>query len=387
MIAATHSSPALFRQQFPTLSSKAYLASCSLAAPSLAVQEALERMLTAMRGRAPWSDFETEVDTARQGFAALIGTSPQQIALVPSVSVGAYQVASLLRWAGGRPRVLVSTAEWPGMAHVWQAQLARGAQVDWIDTAPDRPPFDDYRAALDERVNAVSVPLVDYRDGVRYPIAELTAAAHDAGAVVVVDASHAVGVQPVDVTQLGCDYLIATTSKYMLGLPGLAFVYVRDPESGRKPTLTGWLGRINPQAFDPRLDWPGHAGRLETGTPAIPSVYAANAGMALLAGLDLAAVSDHVLDLTCRAARRLQTAGEYVVLPPAEARGAHIAMHDQHPQDLARWLADRDIVVAPRGSKVRVAVHYFTTDTDVDSLCDAVGDYRRRPRSADGRLS
>jgi len=69
------------------------------------------------------------------------------------------------------------------MAHVWQAQLARGAQVIWVDTAPDRDPVVDYRAALDERVNAVSVPLVDYRDGVRYPVAELAAVAHDAGAV------------------------------------------------------------------------------------------------------------------------------------------------------------------------------------------------------------
>jgi len=64
-----------------------------------------------------------------------------------------------------------------------------------------------------------------------------------------VDAYQAVGVEPVDVERLDCDYLVAGTMKYLLGLPGLAFLYVRSPEgSDREPAADGMVGRGRPRS-------------------------------------------------------------------------------------------------------------------------------------------
>jgi len=385
MTIAEQSATAAIRRLFPVLHDQVYLASCSLGAPSLPLQEALERMLAAMHSRSAWPNFEHEVEAARHRFADLIGADPAQIALVPNVAIGVYQAASTLPWAGARRRVLVTTVEWPGGAHVWQAQRRRGADVIWIDTAADRDPRDDLRPVLDERVQAVSIPLVSYLHGVRFPAADLTTAAHGVGATVVLDASHAVGVQPVDVTTLGCDFLVAAASKYLLGLPGVAFLYARHPAEGRTPTLTGWLGRTQPHDFDTRLDWPSHARRFETGTPAIPAVFAATAGLSVISAQNLAEVREHILDLTYHAATLLQNAGERINLPPAEARGAHVALPDPRPDQLAAWLASRYIVVAPRGQTVRLSFHCYSTPDEVGAACDAIAAYRRRP-GARGRL-
>ncbi|MFD6107806.1 aminotransferase class V-fold PLP-dependent enzyme, partial [Nocardia salmonicida] len=59
----------------------------------------------------------------------------------------------------------------------------------------------------------------------------LGSAGRGGGAEVFVDAYQAAGVEPVDVHRLDCDYLVAGTSKYLLGLPGLAFLYARRPEA------------------------------------------------------------------------------------------------------------------------------------------------------------
>jgi selenocysteine lyase/cysteine desulfurase len=211
-------------------------------------------------------------------------------------------------------------------------------------------------------------------------VASIARAARQAGARVFVDAYQALGVEPVDVRELDCDFLVAGASKYLLGLPGIAFLYLREPAlAAQPPTLTGWFGRREPFAFDPRrLDWAPDARRLETGTPPVPSLYAAGAGLELIAGVDAHAVREHVSALGDRATEQLTRAGARLLSPPhADSRGAHVALHDPDPAALAAHLARRDIAVAPRGDVVRLAFHYYTDTADVDTACAEIEKYRR----------
>jgi selenocysteine lyase/cysteine desulfurase len=371
--------PADFRAEFPMLARVVHLASCSLGARSAALDAALGRMLDAMSaGPAAWSEFEQQLQGARQRFAALIGAHPDQVAIVPNASVGAYQVASTLM-LGCRDRVITTAEEFPSIAHVWLAQRPRGVQV--VFAAADADPVDagHYLAAVDKHTALVSVPLVTYRYGRLLPVAEVAALAHARGARVFVDAYQALGVLPVDVDELGCDYLVGGTCKYLLGLPGVAFLYVRDGVAGgRDPALTGWFGRIDPLAFNPRrLDFPATARRFETGIPATPALYAANAGMDLIAGLDLREVRRHVTGLIELATQQLAAQGERVQnLSTADDHGAHVGLAETDPQALSAWLAENGIAVSPRGSVVRLSFHYYNDAHDVDRLCAALRQFR-----------
>lgn len=374
----TGPAPADFRRRFPALERTVHLASCSLGARSINLVEAVTGMLELMADRgAPWEQFEQEVAGARGRFAALIGARPDQIAIVPNASIGAYQVASTVDWVA-RPRIVTTPVEFPSVAHVWLAQGARGAQVAFVDQHATDPAA-AYRSTVDGRTGLVSVPLVTYQDGIRLPVAEVAAAAHAAGARVFVDAYQAAGVVPVDVAALDCDYLVAGSLKYLLGLPGLAFLYARSAPAGDlPPQLTGWFGRVEPFAFDPRqLDFPAGARRFETGTPAVPAVYAANAGLDLVNGLDPADVRRHVGALVQRTADLLTEQGERVRLPADPgARGAHVALLDPNPPALGAWLADRRVAVAPRGDVVRLSFHYYSNDDDVAAACREIRQYR-----------
>ncbi|MFG1694995.1 aminotransferase class V-fold PLP-dependent enzyme [Nonomuraea sp. NPDC049309] len=137
-------------------------------------------------------------------------------------------------------------------------------------------------------------------------------------------AYQAAGVTPIDVREPGCDYLASGSLKYLLGLPGIAFLYVRGGlERQREPELTGWFGRRQPFAFGPRLlGFPDDARRFETGTPPIPSAYAANAGFDLIERIDLHDVRRHVSALVEELAERLAAEG---------ARGPQVAIADEAP--------------------------------------------------------
>jgi selenocysteine lyase/cysteine desulfurase len=194
-----------------------------------------------------------------------------------------------------------------------------------------------------------------------------------------VDVYQAAGVEPIDVDDLRCDYLVAGTLKYLLGVPGLAFLYVRaGVRHDVEPQLTGWFGRRDPFSFDPReLDFPDTARRFEVGSPSVAAAYGALAGLALLAPLDAAAVRDHVADLTASLDERLRAAGERIGSPPdAARRGPQVAIRDDDPVALADYLASRRIITSPRTDLLRIAVHYYSDQRDVDTVVSAVADYR-----------
>jgi selenocysteine lyase/cysteine desulfurase len=374
--------PEEFRAEFPSLRDTVHLASCSQGAVSVRLEETMRRYAGTLRDRgAAWDVWMTQVEEARERFARLINADPDEIAVVPSASAGAFQAASSLDWTD-RPGLLSTPMEFPSVAHVWHAQHARGARVGMVrDNGHQPPAAEDYADLVDASTGLVSVPLVCYRNGARPPVREITALAHAQGARVFVDAYQGTGVLPVDVRQLDCDYLVSGALKYLLGLPGVAFLYVRAGLTHpRDPELTGWFGRRDPYAFDPNLlDFPDSARRFESGTPSVPSVYAANAGMDMLDRIDPVAAFDHVSALVDELGTQLLESGERLAGPAEPAqRGPQVALRDAEPDRLAHWLGQRRIVTAARGDAVRLSFHYYNDRSDVAAVVDALRAYRKR---------
>lgn len=374
--------PARFREHFPVLADTVFLGSCSQGALSTELDTALAEFRYTMRAQGvPWGEWMRQVELARTGFARLIGADPEEIAVVPNASVGAYQAASTRDWSA-RPMIVTTDMEFPSVAQVWGAQRARGARVHMVSEHDGLVDAGDYLAAVDatgERTGLVSVPLVSYRNGLRLPVGEIADRAHAVGARVFVDAYQAAGVLPVDVTDLGCDFLVAGALKYLLGLPGIAFLYVRSGVGDDvEAQLTGWFGRTDPFAFDPRVvDYPPRASRYETGTPSIPAAYGANAGLSLIEGLDPQRVEEHIRSLVDELSERLVEAGERLWSPADPARrGPMVALVDDEPERLAGWLADRRIVTSPRGTVLRLSLHYYNDESDLDAFCAALRQYR-----------
>ncbi len=371
-----------FRALFPSLGTRVHLASCSYAPRAAFVDEALAEMLHALDADGgPWPAFEHQVEALREAVAGLLGATARQVALVPNATIGAFQAANSLDWQGsGRPRIVASAAEFPSLSQVWHAQRARGAEVVLVERAAgDADLLDAYRRAIDARTGFVSVPAVDYLTGARLPVREIAALARAHGAASFCDAYQLVGAEPVDVVALGVDYAVAGAMKYLLGLPGIAFLYAANPAGvPRASELTGWQGRIDPFAFDPtRLDYPATARRFETGTPAIAPVYAALAGVQALQAMTLPRVAERIAHLKCHLVRALDDAGldpQYLADPACT--GAHVSLRVPrglaHAHALTRELARRHIQVSPRLDAIRVALHAFNDEADVDALCAAM---------------
>ncbi|GAA0591832.1 aminotransferase class V-fold PLP-dependent enzyme [Kribbella sandramycini] len=369
--------PAEFRRNFPSLNELTYLASCSQGALSETVAAALQEYQDSLfEHGAAWERWETQVEHSRRHFARSINAAEHEIAVVPSLSAAAYQVVSTRDWTQ-RSRIVSTDLEFPSLGHVW---LAQEPSVAYVEDRAGVVYAEDYTALLDESCGLVSIPLASYRNGVRLPVREVIEQARTFGVPTFVDAYQAAGVEPIDVQELECDFLAAGAMKYLLGVPGIAFLYVRDGVlDAHDPVATGWFGRQDPFAFDPRrLDYPDTARRFESGTPSIPAAYAAVAGLQLLESVDPKTVRNHIADLGQYCHDALTADGERIGSPADRSlRGAQVAVRDGAPGDLAKYLAERGIITSPRGDLLRIAFHYYSTSDDVEAVVRAIADYRR----------
>src|SRR6202140_5953268 len=177
--------------------------------------------------------------------------------------------------------------------------------------------------------NTLIVPLthVFFKNGFRSEVSAVTNIAHASGALVMLDDYQDCGTRPVDVKAMDLDFYVTGTLKYLLGPPGLAFMYVRkELIASLVPTITGWFAQTNPFAFDPQhIDLSPTARRFESGSPSVPNVYAAVPGLHLLQEIGLENVAGHIkkltqsllthaLDLGIRAKTPIDSAGPLVVL-------------------------------------------------------------------------
>ena len=368
-----------FRARFPILTRRVYVNTCSQGALSVDVDEAMRAYLDSWHEcGSPWEMWVEQVERLRARFAASIGASAGEIAVMPSASAGINAVASSLTFDTPRSHVVVGDFEFPTMAQVWMAQERRGATIRRAhvsSTSPDSLTLDAYAAVIDERTLIVPAAHVCFRNGHKTDIAGLTRLAHARGAYVLLDDYQRTGSGPIDVHALGVDFMVTGCLKYLLAAAGIGFLYVRkDLVEQFQPTVTGWFGRVNPFAFRiDALDWPSGANRFETGTPPVPNAYAALASLALLDRVGYETVGRQVNHLVDRFASAARDAGFVVRTPPApEQRGPLVVVQSADGPGLVSKLAARGIIASCRGNGLRVAFHAYNTDADVDAVLDGL---------------
>ncbi|RMG52755.1 MAG: aminotransferase class V-fold PLP-dependent enzyme, partial [Acidobacteria bacterium] len=272
------------RARFRVFQQRIYLNSCSQGALADVVEAGVTAYLTSWREQgSPWDMWTEQYEQARQQFAAFIGAHPDEVAIVSSVSAGINAVASALDFRS-RSKVVMGEFEFPTMGHIWLAQQRRGARVDFIAAREGRIPVEAYAQAVDETTRLVPIAHVSFLNGVRADVRAIARLAHERGAWVMMDDYQDCGTRPIDVKALDVDFYLTGTLKYLLGPPGLAFLYVRrELIPSLQPTISGWFAQRDPFAFDVRrFDPSPTARRFQAGTPPIPNIYAAMPALDLL---------------------------------------------------------------------------------------------------------
>ena len=378
MAVDVHRLPAKCRHRFPIFEKQVYVNSCSQGALSDHVRAAYEAYLRDWDERgAPWDYWVERTEAARAAFARLINADPDEVAVTTSLSAGVAALASGLRFAGPRHRVVLTDWEFPTIGQIWHAQEARGARVVHVreDESGQIHPK-SFRSVIDEETKLVSVTHVCYRNGAKLDVESVVRIAHEHDVPVLLDAYQSIGSFPVDVRALGVDFLACGTLKYLLGSAGLGFFYCRRELWDQAwPTATGWFADENIFAMDIHDYSPAHnARRFQSGTPPIPSIYAGIAGIELMEEIGIGATQKHVRKLTELLIEGVDELGGTVVTPrDPNRRGALVCVKSTDAERLVAELAKEGIVTSSRDGNLRVSPHAYNTPEDIKAVLWELG--------------
>src|SRR5881628_3084334 len=247
---------ARFRAEFPIFRDRIYLNTCSLGALGERTRRKVAEFLDLWQGRgaSAWYDvWWAALVELRERYGAVIGAAPEEIALAPSISVALSVVAEALDYTR-RPKVVVTSLDFPTVAYEWLAKRPRGVEVVVVES-PDgvTVPVEAIARAVDDRTALVATSHVYFTSGAIQDIRAVADGAHAKGALCLIDAYQSVGQVPCDAPAAGVDFLTAGGLKWLLGGPGIVFLYVRAELARRlAPSIAGWFGHRDQFAFEPR---------------------------------------------------------------------------------------------------------------------------------------
>jgi kynureninase len=365
-----------WRDEFPILSRKTYLNSCSLGALS---HRALSRV---NEFHEEWHDYgasawyETWVGRLaelRGRVAGMVGTGDRNVALAASTSAALSVLASAFSYTK-RNRIVLAELDFPTVAYQWMVrpgvEIVRVPSDDGVSIDPQR-----MADAIDDRTAIVSISHVFFATGAIQRTEAIAEAARRHGAFFIVDAYQSAGQVPIDVTGLGADALVTGPLKWLLGGPGLAYIYVSDEWLHQlRPTITGWFAARDQFAFDiHHFEFRDDARRFELGTPALPTVHSALGGQEIIDEVGVAAVRARNSELTEHLLARLDDRGFRVRgARDPQLRSALVMIEHADPAAAVRRLADRDIIVDARPGYVRISPHFYNTPDELDLFVEVL---------------
>jgi selenocysteine lyase/cysteine desulfurase len=362
------------RSRFSIFQRKIYLNTCSQGALSNAVQAGLEDYIATWHDQgSPWETWVNRYEEARVAFAHFINASPDEVAIVTGVSAGINGVASALSFRE-RKKVVMGEFEFPTMGHIWLAQRVRGADVQFVMAAEGNCiPAANYEKMVDRDTLIVPLTRVCFKNGFRSEVSAITQIAHRSGALVMLDDYQDCGTRSVDVKAMDLDFFLTGTLKYLLGPPGLAFMYVRrELIPSLVPTVTGWFAQANPFAYDPQtFDLSPTARRFESGSPSVPNVYAAVPGFQLLREIGMKDVAAHIERL---AQSLLSCARDLGIRAktPADCVGPLVVLQCKDSTLLVQKLSENGIVASNRHDGLRISFHVYNTMDDVKAVVEVL---------------
>ncbi len=377
--------PAEARDQFPRLGREIYLnaaAGTPLATFSEAALDAYREFWRYGPDEGRGAVLNDVVSESRAAFAQLIGASESEIAWTHCTKAGEQLILDNLPALRNGGNVVTNDLHFGGSLHNLLGLRDRGLDVRIVRSSGFATDADEMIGAIDDRTALVAVTLVSNINGHVEPMAEISAAAHAAGALVYADIIQAAGVIPIDVEALGIDFAACSGYKWLYGPHGVGFLYVREAlqdtalEPRRFPgharhNYRPWTSTPEPGVGAFRTNAPVDARRYQPGHVSYIGYAALLAGLRFIDDIGVEEIQRHTTRLGQRLADGLDSA-RYTLISPHLDRTPIVSFLASDPPALEEKLRAAQLVISLNAESIRVSPGIYNNDDDVDRLLEVL---------------
>ncbi len=365
-------------KEFPGLLQRSYLNTAAEGIPPLSSRDAFEQYqedkLLGMDGR---ERLFQVFDEARSSAADLLSLSADEISFCSSTSEAYNLLASAIDFMGGTGAV-ISNLDFPSGATPWLRHPDKPTVRLWKDRNGELR-LEDLSELLNEKTRLVQVSLVSFLTGYRLewePFRDLVRTLAP-NAVLAVDVTQAAGRVQLDC--LDADCLFASGYKWLLGSHGSCLIAIPKSSShDLRVKAGGWYHLANAfdeDRFERAESFPGAAG-FAVGMPSFPAIYSLKHGIDFLRSVGVGAIANHAGQLVVKLHEGLRSLEIETMAPhqPGNSSGI-VSFQSESDAELNAFLRERNIHVMHQAGRIRIAVHGYNTEEDIDHLLGALQEF------------
>lgn len=374
------------RADFPRAQTAAYFDNASSHPISVQSAAALHRYvdwLTHEEGEPWWPQWAGSRDEAKDLFARLINADAGEIAFARSTLEAESNIVNGLaeHLAGGN--VVISDLNFNPCIYHYLTRQGQGLDVRVVKSRDWQIDMDAMERAIDADTRLVSVALVSNVNGFLADVAALGRLARARGAYLYADIMQAAGAVPIDVQAMGIDFAACSTFKWLMGVKGFAFMYVRadlqkaalrpsQPFGGVRLNYAPWVKKPDSAADAIQFSPTEGAGAYEVSYPSYEGVVCARESLAYIHRLGVDRIRAHAKELTDRLQEELPAKG-YAPITPKGNESPILAFVAPDPAATVARAKEAGVHVAMRfGDKLRLSPSVYNNHADVDRLLEAL---------------
>jgi selenocysteine lyase/cysteine desulfurase len=373
--------PLVDPQDFPASRKSTYLNAASVA---LMYQDAARALIEWQEDLAEYGTInfdevaeEAIFDALRKATAQLLHVQPQDIA----VGSSATELISSLAWAvapGPETNVISTDIVFPSTLYPW-ARVSRRTNCEIRLAKGHHGYANPYEMIqlIDRNTAVVCISHVEFGTGQKYDLSGLADAAHEVGALLVVDATQSAGMLPIDARSSNVDVLVTGAYKWLCGPFGVALMYLSPPlQKTLDPGLVGW--RSHQDMWDhqaDRLEFPDTAQRFEFSTMAYGCVLGLTRSIEYLLQVGIDQIFTYTRHLADSLREGLEARGFITVSPESdEERTAILAgrFPGKDEADVVRYLNEHQVVASKRKEYIRFSPHLYNTSDDISRTLELI---------------
>jgi selenocysteine lyase/cysteine desulfurase len=366
------------RKHFPAAAKHTYLNSAAVSPmPAVAVEAVLSQLRdVSENGTMHYSDWIATKGRARELASEMLGVRSEQVAFLRNTADGFASVANGLDWKAG-DNIVTFAKEFPSNYYAWRRiRDEYGVDLRECPERDGRIDLDEFVGLIDRNTKLVSISAVQFASGFRADLERIGRAARAVDALFAVDIIQGFGAMPFDLPAQYVDIAAGASHKWLCSPEGCGILYLSDRARDRvRPTLVGWISVETPWDFDDyEQPFKPNALAWESGTGGISLFYGLEQSLRLLTAAGPARIENYLEGLTDILCGLLE-GREYEIVSsrrPGEKSQIVCIRHrgGLTSNELFKHLEQRNIIVSPRGDRLRIAPHFFNNEHDIRTLAE-----------------
>ncbi|MDZ7625035.1 MAG: aminotransferase class V-fold PLP-dependent enzyme [Ignavibacteriaceae bacterium] len=319
--------------------------------------------------------FKDVADETKEMIGEMINCNGDRIAFLDNTTNGIIWLAQGVDWKPG-DRIILNDVEFPANVYPFLQLKEKGVEVDFIKSTNGIVTAEEVIEAIKPQTKLISISFVQFLSGYRIDLEKIGKACKEKGIIFSVDSIQGLGAVRLDVEKFNIDFLANGTQKWLLGLQGLAFIYVRkELQDKMKSAPIGWLAvkdAWNLLDFD--LTTKETAERFQPGTLNNLGIYAFNSSMKLFKEFGFDEIEKQILSNSKYFIDELAKIGynsPLLSLPEKHLSGI-VSFRSENAQKIFDILSQKKIVCSLREGYIRFAPHFYNTKQDIDLVVDAL---------------